>query len=78
MLSRGKGGSIVNISSVASKCPSEGVAAYCASKGALDQLSRVMALELGPHRVIKASCTYKILNSFLKTVSGMMISILSF
>jgi len=26
-------------------------AAYCASKGALDQLTRVMALELGPHQI---------------------------
>ena len=25
--------------------------AYCASKGALDQLTRVMALELGPHNI---------------------------
>ena len=26
-------------------------AAYCASKGALDQLTRVMALELGPQQI---------------------------
>jgi len=26
-------------------------AAYCASKGALDQLTRVMAIELGPHGI---------------------------
>ncbi|KAI0228813.1 L-xylulose reductase [Lamellibrachia satsuma] len=24
---------------------------YCASKGALDQVTRVMALELGPHQI---------------------------
>lgn len=30
-------------------------ASYCASKGALDQLTRVMALELGPHN-IRCNC----------------------
>jgi NAD(P)-dependent dehydrogenase (short-subunit alcohol dehydrogenase family) len=30
-------------------------AAYCASKGALDQLTRVMALELGEHN-IRVNC----------------------
>jgi L-xylulose reductase len=30
-------------------------AAYCASKGALDAMSRVMANELGPHR-IRVNC----------------------
>jgi NAD(P)-dependent dehydrogenase (short-subunit alcohol dehydrogenase family) len=51
MIQRGKGGSIVNISSLSSKVGLEDHAAYCASKGALDQLSRVMALELGPHQI---------------------------
>lgn len=42
------GGAIVNVSSQASMVALADHAAYCASKGALDQLTRVMALELGP------------------------------
>lgn len=44
-------GAIVNISSQASMVGLQDHAAYCASKGALDQLTRVMALELGPHHI---------------------------
>lgn len=51
MVRRGKGGAIVNISSLSSKVGLEDHAAYCASKGGLDQLSRVMALELGEHQI---------------------------
>jgi L-xylulose reductase len=51
MIERGRGGAIVNISSQASMVGLADHAAYCASKGALDQLTRVIALELGPHRI---------------------------
>jgi NAD(P)-dependent dehydrogenase (short-subunit alcohol dehydrogenase family) len=51
LIARGKGGSIVNLSSQASMVGLSDHAAYCASKGALDQLTRVMALELGPHQI---------------------------
>lgn len=51
MIARGRGGAIVNLSSQASKVALADHAAYCASKGALDQLTRVMALELGPHQI---------------------------
>ncbi|CAB3224148.1 unnamed protein product [Arctia plantaginis] len=44
-------GSIVNISSQASKAALIDHAAYCASKGAVDSLTRVMAVELGPHDI---------------------------
>ena len=52
MIARGKGGSIVNVSSQASKIALAEHAVYCGTKGALDQVTRVMALELGPHQVI--------------------------
>lgn len=51
MIERGKGGAIVNVSSQASMVGFPDHAAYCASKGALDQLTRVMAIELGPHQI---------------------------
>ncbi|XP_026725278.1 L-xylulose reductase-like [Trichoplusia ni] len=44
-------GSIVNLSSQASKAALKDHTAYCASKGAVDALTRVMALELGPHGI---------------------------
>ncbi|XP_075973470.1 L-xylulose reductase-like [Anticarsia gemmatalis] len=44
-------GSIVNISSQASKAALKDHLSYCASKGAVDSLTRVMALELGPHGI---------------------------
>ncbi len=51
MIDRGRGGAIVNLSSQASMAALADHAAYCASKGALDMLTKVMALELGPHQV---------------------------
>ncbi|KAG5854290.1 L-xylulose reductase [Anguilla rostrata] len=51
MKARGAGGSIVNISSQASQRPLKDHAVYCATKAALDMLTRVMALELGPYQI---------------------------
>lgn len=51
MIARGGGGSIVNLSSQASMAALADHAAYCASKGGLDMLTKVMALELGPHQI---------------------------
>ena len=51
MAEKGTGGSIVNISSIASKIGLNLHAAYCPSKAALDSLTQVMALELGPKKV---------------------------
>lgn len=50
-IARGLGGSIVNVSSVASFIGIPDHAAYCASKAGLDGLTRVMARELGPHGI---------------------------
>uniref|UniRef100_A0A1E1X650 Putative diacetyl reductase/l-xylulose reductase n=1 Tax=Amblyomma aureolatum TaxID=187763 RepID=A0A1E1X650_9ACAR len=44
-------GAIVNISSQAGIVALADHAVYCATKAALDQLTRVMALELGPHKI---------------------------
>ncbi|MEX0744268.1 MAG: glucose 1-dehydrogenase [Phycisphaeraceae bacterium] len=51
MIDRGNGGAIVNLSSQASMVALADHTAYCASKGALDQLTRMMALELGPYNI---------------------------
>jgi len=51
MIERGVSGAIVNLSSQASKVGLQDHTTYCASKGAVDQLTRVMAKELGPHGI---------------------------
>ena len=47
MKEQGRGGSIINIGSGANKQPFLNLVDYCASKGGLDQLTRVSACELG-------------------------------
>jgi len=51
MIERGVAGSIVNVSSMASFQALPDHAAYCASKAGLDQLTAVMAVELGQHAI---------------------------
>jgi L-xylulose reductase len=50
-IGRGIGGAIVNVSSMSSFIGFADHAAYCASKGALDAMGRVMANELGRHGI---------------------------
>ena len=49
------GGSIVNIGSGSNKVAFRNLAAYTASKGAIEQFTKVAAVELGPHR-IRVNC----------------------
>ncbi|XP_048758175.2 L-xylulose reductase-like [Ostrea edulis] len=51
MAERGDGGSIVNLSSMASTRALDDHIAYCSSKAAVDSLTKVMALELGKHKI---------------------------
>jgi NAD(P)-dependent dehydrogenase (short-subunit alcohol dehydrogenase family) len=51
MVDAGRGGRIVNVTSVHEHVPLEGAAAYCASKGGLGLLTKVMALELARHGI---------------------------
>lgn len=44
-------GAIVNVSSIAASVGLAQHTAYCASKAALDAMTRVMAVELGPHGI---------------------------
>jgi NAD(P)-dependent dehydrogenase (short-subunit alcohol dehydrogenase family) len=51
MVAAGRGGRIVNVTSVHEHIPLEGSAAYCAAKGGLGLLTKVMALELARHGI---------------------------
>ncbi|KAM7035473.1 L-xylulose reductase isoform 3-T3 [Acridotheres tristis] len=51
MIAQGVQGAIVNVSSQASKRALRDHAVYCSTKSALDMLSKVMAMELGPHKI---------------------------
>jgi hypothetical protein len=51
MVEAGRSGVIVNITSVHEHIPKSGAAAYCASKGGLGLLTKVMALELAEHGI---------------------------
>jgi NAD(P)-dependent dehydrogenase (short-subunit alcohol dehydrogenase family) len=55
MIRRGHKGAIVNVSSMAAFQGVPEHTAYCATKGALDAMTRVMAVELGPHG-IRVNC----------------------
>lgn len=45
------GGSVINISSVATKSPTPTAVVYSATKGAVDTITRVLAKELGPKKI---------------------------
>jgi NAD(P)-dependent dehydrogenase (short-subunit alcohol dehydrogenase family) len=51
MAAAGEGGRIVNVTSVHEHVPLRGASAYCASKGGLGLLTKVMALELAEHQI---------------------------
>jgi NAD(P)-dependent dehydrogenase (short-subunit alcohol dehydrogenase family) len=51
LIARGQTGVIVNVSSLAATVGTPDHLAYCASKAALDAMTRVMAVELGAHGI---------------------------
>jgi NAD(P)-dependent dehydrogenase (short-subunit alcohol dehydrogenase family) len=51
MAAAGRGGRIVNVTSVHEHVPLRGSSAYCAAKGGLGLLTKVMALELAEHGI---------------------------
>jgi len=52
MVRVGKGGRIINMASVAAFRPREGVIHYNAAKGGVVMLTKALALELAPHRIL--------------------------
>jgi NAD(P)-dependent dehydrogenase (short-subunit alcohol dehydrogenase family) len=55
MIKAGNGGALVNVSSIAAIMPAALVNDYCVSKAGVLMLSRVLALELAPHK-IRVNC----------------------
>jgi len=51
MIKQGRGGRIITIASAAAKFPLPGAVEYCASKAGVWMLSKVMAVELAPHKI---------------------------
>lgn len=51
MIGAGRRGAIVNIGSGCNKAPFPNLVDYTASKGGIDQLTKVAAIELGPHGI---------------------------
>jgi NAD(P)-dependent dehydrogenase (short-subunit alcohol dehydrogenase family) len=51
MVEQGRGGRIINVTSVHEQVPLRDSAAYCAAKGGLGLLTKVMALELAQHGI---------------------------
>lgn len=51
MMVQGDGGVIINISSLNSTQPGEGFSAYCSAKAGVNMLTRVGAMDLGPHKI---------------------------
>jgi len=51
MVAAGSGGRIINVTSVHEHVPLRGAAPYCAAKGGLGMLTKVLALELAEHGI---------------------------
>jgi 2-deoxy-D-gluconate 3-dehydrogenase len=51
MVAQGRGGRIINTTSLSSHLGIQGLSAYAASKGGVAQLTRVMAVEWAPHQI---------------------------
>ncbi len=52
LIAAGRPGKIVNIASLMSAASRKGTAAYTASKGALGQLTKALAVDWAPHRIL--------------------------
>ncbi|MEU1779078.1 SDR family oxidoreductase [Streptomyces abikoensis] len=51
MIAQGRGGRIINITSVHEHIPISGGSTYCAAKSGLGMLTKVMSMELAPHGI---------------------------
>lgn len=51
MIAQGRGGAIVNISSINGRVAAEGMIAYCSAKAGVDMVTKVAGLELSAHGI---------------------------
>ncbi|CAL1278254.1 unnamed protein product [Larinioides sclopetarius] len=72
MKKRGKGGAIVNVSSVLGYTVSPSYGVYCASKGAVDQLTRSMAVEFGPYNIRVNSVNPTVVRTRMAEMEGLL------
>ena len=75
-LLRGKGGVIINIGSTAGLRPRPGLSAYNATKGAVHNLTKTLAVELAPHKIrvcaiAPVATDTPLLSTFLGPAPGM-------
>lgn len=61
-------GSVVNVASIAGKVGEEGLAAYCASKGAVIAMTQALALEFGEQVRFNAICPGQIATRMMQRV----------
>ncbi|MCL5997346.1 MAG: SDR family oxidoreductase [Chloroflexi bacterium] len=70
MIAAGKGGRIVNVSSIHSYRAERGASHYDLAKGAMDQLTRALALELAPHDILVNSVAPGFVDTPMSVVDG--------
>jgi NAD(P)-dependent dehydrogenase (short-subunit alcohol dehydrogenase family) len=66
MIAGGRGGRIINFSSVASRSGSPGSAAYASSRAAVESFSRVAAIELAAHGILVNTVSPGLIDTQLK------------
>ena len=70
MRAQGQGGRIVNVSSIHSYRAERGASHYDMAKGAMDQLTRALALELGPDNILVNSVAPGFVDTPMAVVNG--------
>lgn len=70
MIAAGKGGRIVNVSSIHSYRAERNASHYDLAKGAMDQLTRALALELAPHHILVNSVAPGFVDTPMSMVDG--------
>jgi NAD(P)-dependent dehydrogenase (short-subunit alcohol dehydrogenase family) len=70
MIEAGKGGRIVNVSSIHSYRAERNASHYDLAKGAMDQLTRALALELAPHKILVNSVAPGFVDTPMSLVDG--------
>jgi NAD(P)-dependent dehydrogenase (short-subunit alcohol dehydrogenase family) len=70
MTQRGQGGYIVNVTSIEGSYADAGAAHYGSAKGALNQLTRCLAVELAPHNILVNAVAPGFIDTPMSVVDG--------